>query len=492
MDPRLHPDGFWQRLTAALETVPEERRTAPAHARVGAVLVLLEDTRSGPSVVLTRRRLDMRSHPGQISFPGGRVDPGETVEIAALREAYEEIHLDRSTVEVIGAGPRFYIPPSRFWVVPVLARWHAPHPLKENPWEVDEVLHVPISTLLDRDRWRHTPISRGGSAWAWELDEDLLWGATASVMATLLDVAVEDWNGGLKPHELGEARAVRPWERIPSWERRPRLVGDLPHLGQDDLPHVSAEVVRRARRWGDDRGLTAAVRAEHAGRALAHTVRRLLGTSLRGVTVTVLAGPSNNGAGGLSAARLLAIAGASVRVLLVGQPRLPHQLELLHELQIPTTAASTTDDWNKLEHPGQVVIDAMLGIGAQPPLARAPAAAATWLSHYDVLVVSLDLPSGVGPDLGLQGSCVTADVTVAMGRPSHATRQPVVQAYLGDLYLADVGLPDQAWEQAGAEPAPRGIFAEGPLVRLTEPSRPNNDGTSDRSVSDDPGEIATE
>src|SRR5690625_2394952 len=118
MDPQLRPEGFWQRLATALETVPEDLRTAPTHARVGAVLVLLEDTSSGPSVVLTRRRLDMRSHPGQVSFPGGRVDPGETVEIAALREAYEEIHLDRSTVEVIGTGPRFYIPPSRFWVVP--------------------------------------------------------------------------------------------------------------------------------------------------------------------------------------------------------------------------------------------------------------------------------------------------------------------------------------------------------------------------------------
>jgi hypothetical protein len=64
MDDRLRPNSFWPRLRAALDDVPEDARTPPADARVGAVLVLLQDTDDGPKVVLTRRRRDLRSHPG--------------------------------------------------------------------------------------------------------------------------------------------------------------------------------------------------------------------------------------------------------------------------------------------------------------------------------------------------------------------------------------------------------------------------------------------
>ena len=483
MDEQLHPEGFWSRLATALDAVPAEARTAPTKARVGAVLVLLEDTAQGPSVVLTRRRRDLRSHPGQISFPGGRLDPDETVEEAALREAKEEVGLRVESVEVIGTGPRFYIPPSRFWVVPVLARWREPHGLAENPWEVDEVLRVPITQLLDRSRWRHSPLSAGGSSWAWQLDEDLLWGATAVVMATLLDVAVEDWNDGVEPGSLGEDRAVRPWETAPAWQRRPRLEGELPSIAQREVPHVTADQMRKARAWGERRGVDANVRAEHAGRALTHSVRRLLVGRTSGATITVLAGPSSNGSGGLAAARLLAVAGAELRVLLVGSPRSPAHLQALSDAGIPITSVGG-DDWGELEQPGEVVIDAMLGIGAEPPLRQAPGAAATWLRRFDVLVVALNLPSGVGPDLGLGGNCVTADVTVALGRPTVASQAAIVQPYLGDLYLADLGLPEAAWAASGVAPAPKSLFAEGPLIRLTAEERASDAGTPDQAEPD--------
>jgi 8-oxo-dGTP pyrophosphatase MutT (NUDIX family) len=297
VDDRLDPEAFWRRLRTALERVPADAKSPPPEARVGAVLVLLEETDAGPRVVLTRRRRDLRSHPGQVSFPGGRLDPGETIEGAALREAREEIGLDPGSVEVVGVGPTFYIPPSRFWVAPVLGRWVRPHPLTENPWEVDAVLEVPLTHLLDRDRWRHAPLSLRGSTWAWQLDDDLLWGATAMVMALLLDVAVEGWSDGLEPHDLGEDLVVRPWEEVPSWERRARLVGELPARAQARVEHVTTAQIRAVRRWLDERGVDALARAEQAGRALAHAVRRLRGGDLEDLTVTVLAGPSSNGAG---------------------------------------------------------------------------------------------------------------------------------------------------------------------------------------------------
>jgi hypothetical protein len=217
----------------------------------------------------------------------------------------------------------FYIPPSRFWVVPVLARWHEPHELTENPWEVDEVLRVPLTDLLDRDRWRHTPLSLEGSAWAWQLEDDLLWGATAIVLGLLLDTAVDGWSEGLRPADLGDELAVRPWEHVPAWERRARLDGDLPAVAQAEVPHVSQAQARAVRAWLDERGVDAGARAEQAGRAAAHAVRRLLEGSLEGRSITVLAGPSSNGWAGLVAARLLDSAGAEVEVLLAGEPRSP-------------------------------------------------------------------------------------------------------------------------------------------------------------------------
>jgi hydroxyethylthiazole kinase-like uncharacterized protein yjeF len=477
----LGPDRFWERLREALATVPEPARTPPPDARVGAVLVLVEETAQGPGLVLTRRRRDLRSHPGQLSFPGGRREGGETLERSALREAREEVGLAPDSVEVVGVGPVFYIPPSRFWVAPVLARWTRPHPLAENPWEVDAILRVPLARLLEPERWRHTPLSLEGSTWAWQLDDDLLWGATAAVIAVLLDTVVPGWHGGLDPADLGDARAVRPWEQVPSTQRRPRLEGELPTLPSDEVPHVTAAEVRAVRAWLDDHGVGPQARAEQAGRALAHAVRRLLGLPLTDVSVTVLAGPSSNGQAGLVAARLLSSAGAEVDVRSVGPARDPAQLELLRATGIEITAVRG-DHPEAGGGPGQVVIDTMLGVGTRPPLADLPKRAARWLRRHDVPVVALELPTGMDADAGLKGPAVTADVTVALGLPLVGLRAAITHAYVGDLYLADLGIPAAAWEAAGVTGPSTSPFARGPLVRLTHAASAGDAGTPDQAV----------
>ena len=480
----LDPPTFWARLREALAGVDPSRRVPPPGARAGAVLVLVEEAAEGLQVVLTRRRRDLRSHPGQLSFPGGRLDPGESVEEAALREAVEEVGLDVDTVEVVGTGPVFYIPPSRFWVAPVLARWRRPHGLDENPWEVDEILHVPLERLVDPDRWRHAPLSLEGSTWAWQLDEDLLWGATAVVLSVLLDTAVPGWHGGIAPHELGEERAVRPWELVPSRGRRVRLAGDLPSIPQDALSHVTPQQLRGVRDWLTRHGVGPLARAEQVGRALADAARRLHGEGLDAVPVTVLAGPSSNGAGGLVAARLLHGAGAEVQVLMAGAPRFPAQLALLAAagvriLDIPASGSASRD----LPASGALLIDALLGVGADPPLADLPRAAVRWLRRHDVPVVAAELPSGLHPADGLRGPCVTADVTVAFGLPLTGLGAAVTHAYVGDLYLADLGVPPAAWRAVGVELGVTAPFADGPLVRLCAGQRASDAGTPDQAVS---------
>jgi hydroxyethylthiazole kinase-like uncharacterized protein yjeF len=477
----LDPERFWSRLHAALASVPERARTPPAEARVGAVLILVEQTSAGPAVVLTRRRRDLRSHPGQLSFPGGRREPGETLERSALREAHEEIGLEPASVEVVGTGPTFYIPPSRFWVAPVLARWRDPHELAENPWEVDAILRVPLAHLLDPSRLRHTPLSLEGSTWAWQLEDDLLWGATAAVLSVLLDTAVPDWHGGLEPADLGEGLAVRPWERVPARPRGPRLEGDLPTLARAEVPHVTAAQVRAVRAWLERHGVGPDSRAEQAGRALAHAVRRLLDRPLTDVRATMLVGPSSNGTAGLVAARLLVAAGADVDVRTLGQVRAPAQVRLLAAAGAAVTEVLHAD--GDIGGPaGDVVLDTLLGVGTTPPIAELPARAARWLRRHDVPVVSLELPSGMGAEIGLQGPCVTADVTVALGLPLVGLQAPIAHAYVGDLYLADLGIPPAAWRSVGVDVPAIAPFTRGPLVRLTAADTAGDAGTPDQAV----------
>lgn len=459
MDQRL--EGFWERLSDALASVPLDASQPPRGARVGAVLALFEETDEGPGLVLTRRRRDLRSHPGQVSFPGGRVDQGETVEQAALREAWEEIGLRPESVAVVGAGPTFYIPPSRFWVVPVVARWESQHELTLNPWEVDEVLHVAIATLLERDRWRHVPSPDRGSMWAWQLDDDLLWGATAMMITTLLDVVLEGWTQGMRPYDLGPELAERPWETFPLTKAPARLEG-IPEVSVERLPTLTAEQARAVSRLlAEEAHVELAQVLEHAGRAVTGAVRRLVGGDLTGVKVTVLAGPGGNGAGGLASARLLASAGAEVTVLSVGRAALPEQVEGLR------AAGVHVADFTTEQQPGDVVVDALLGVGVDPPVRGGVADVMAWLRVHDTPVVSLDLPSGMHPDRGVAGPCVSAEVTIALGAPTAALVSRMGRSYVGDRYVADLGIPPEVWRKAGVEPLE--VFGRGPLVRLVDP-----------------------
>jgi 8-oxo-dGTP pyrophosphatase MutT (NUDIX family) len=206
---------------------PEDEET-----RVGAVLMLFGDGPDGPDLLLTERSHTMRSHPGQVSFPGGTVDPGETAQQAALREAWEETGLDRSGVEVFADLPPLWLPPSNFSVTPVLAWWREPSPVSVvSPDEVHAVYRVPISELRDPTH-RITVTGPGGWRSPGFLigdDHDVIcWGFTAGIIARLFE-----YLGWIQ--DLPDA----PEQELPPY----MLVGR--RLNQDAEPNTEFEQRRR-------------------------------------------------------------------------------------------------------------------------------------------------------------------------------------------------------------------------------------------------------
>lgn len=163
---------------------------AGSETRAGAVLMLFGEGHEGPDLVLTERSHDMRSHPGQISFPGGSLDPGETPVDAALREAAEEIDLSPQGVEVFGTLPQLWLPPSNFAVTPVLAWWREESPVRiGSPDEVESVLRVPLAALLDPEH-RVTVTHPSGYRSPGFLigpSDLVLWGFTAGIITRLFD-----------------------------------------------------------------------------------------------------------------------------------------------------------------------------------------------------------------------------------------------------------------------------------------------------------------
>ena len=160
-------------------------------ARRGAVLMLFGEGDSGGELLLTERAHHMRSHPGQVSFPGGSIDEGETPRQAALREAEEETGLDPAGVEVFAELPELWLPPSNFAVTPILAWWHEPSQVGVvDPDEVHDIHRVPISELLaaeNRISVRH-PTGWLGPGFLIGPDRDvILWGFTGGIIARLFD-----------------------------------------------------------------------------------------------------------------------------------------------------------------------------------------------------------------------------------------------------------------------------------------------------------------
>jgi 8-oxo-dGTP pyrophosphatase MutT (NUDIX family) len=152
-----------------------------------AVLVAIVD-RPAPTVILTLRPETMRKHPGQVSFPGGRIDPGDDGPIAAaLREAQEEIGLPPSQVEIIGIADR-YRTVTGFEVTPVLGIVPPGLELTLHPGEVAALFEAPLDYILDPAHQHvRTAFWRGRERTYYEImwEDRMIWGATAAMIVNL-------------------------------------------------------------------------------------------------------------------------------------------------------------------------------------------------------------------------------------------------------------------------------------------------------------------
>jgi 8-oxo-dGTP pyrophosphatase MutT (NUDIX family) len=158
-----------------------------AQAGIDAAVLIATTERREPGVILTVRREHLRTHAGQIAFPGGRVDPGENPTQAALREGQEEILLDPSTVDVVGA-----IEPYRtvtgYVVTPVLGVIPPDLPLEPHENEVADWFEAPLDFLLDpRNQHRRSALFQGVERHYYEIvwKDRRIWGATAAMIVNL-------------------------------------------------------------------------------------------------------------------------------------------------------------------------------------------------------------------------------------------------------------------------------------------------------------------
>ncbi|RTL63307.1 MAG: CoA pyrophosphatase [Pseudonocardiaceae bacterium] len=216
----LHPDAAPDWLTPLLDGVRDfdpktigVRRIPPVHGgRRAAVLVLFGEGPHGPDVLLAERSSDLRNHAGQVAFPGGGIDPGDTGPVgAALREAEEETGLEPAGVVPLATLADLFVPPSGFVVTPVVAHWAEPSAVHAvDPGETAHVARIPIADLADpanRVRVRHPS---GGTGPAFQVEGLLVWGFTGGLLSALLHAGGWEvpWTAA-RTLDLAEALAAR-------------------------------------------------------------------------------------------------------------------------------------------------------------------------------------------------------------------------------------------------------------------------------------------
>lgn len=183
--------------------IPVGRKLTPSdeqrnQMKYSAVLVLIQEGMQGIEVLLTQRKMNLKHHPGQISFPGGRRDAIDRNAVdTALRETSEEIGIEASNVEIIGQLSPIYVVVSNYWVEPIVGYLQTPQNLKINPEEVETVFTQPFSRFTMKNFQKTMLVETNSGPLevpCYEVDGYRIWGATAMILAELTGRVSDYWN----------------------------------------------------------------------------------------------------------------------------------------------------------------------------------------------------------------------------------------------------------------------------------------------------------
>jgi NAD(P)H-hydrate epimerase len=237
-----------------------------------------------------------------------------------------------------------------------------------------------------------------------------------------------------------------------------------------DIPAVTAaQMLEVDRLMVQDYHVDLLQMMENAGRNLAELARRLLGGSVQGRRIAVWCGTGNNGGGGMAAARHLHNWGADVGVRLVGDPQRvkdapARQLRILRALGL---ASGTAPQPPAQPEDADLVIDALIGFGLSGDPTGEAASAIRRLNESGKPVLALDLPSGLDATNGRPGKpCIRATATLTLALPKSGLLAAEAGFWVGELYLADIGVPPELYAAPSLRLGAGAWFARESIIRL--------------------------
>lgn len=189
-------------LSSHIKMTPYQRKSAKEaidsnlNPRIAAVLILIYQKDESIFFVLIKRKDYDGHHGGQVSFPGGKKEKGETIKETALRETEEEIGIEKDSISILGTLSQVYIPPSNFLITPFIGYInHVPH-FKIQEREVEYIIEVPIEQLLKESNvkikkiplTKYAKVNIDMEAPYFELNKQIVWGATALVLSEFKDI----------------------------------------------------------------------------------------------------------------------------------------------------------------------------------------------------------------------------------------------------------------------------------------------------------------
>jgi NAD(P)H-hydrate epimerase len=245
---------------------------------------------------------------------------------------------------------------------------------------------------------------------------------------------------------------------------------EIPKAPTDGVPYLTTDQMREVDRlMVEEYGIVLLQMRENAGRGLARLARdRFLDGDVRGRSVVIMAGSGGNGGGGLVCARRLAGLGSAVHVLLANEPErlgeVPsHQLAILERMGVPFEVAR-----NDAELPStDLVVDALIGYSLSGAPRGAAAALIRQANAAEVPVLSLDVPSGVHTATGVVNApAIEATATLTLALPKEGLRADNARRNVGELYLADIGVPPELYARPTIGLEVGALFAEDDLLRI--------------------------